>query len=184
MSVHIMRIGLRELATNWERESTSKIIWVAAKTGCHVQNHKAWKGRLLGRRSQSLSRNGVQLTTEEISLEFKEKPGLEEEFWDSFIDTTVEAQETPKCYKKLYIQRNESLKECICLEMRAQMERTVRVVKKSLGLPQGQGGTEGREHFNKNVVRASQRSLEREELSQQLLTPVTFEKAISGGQWE
>lgn len=79
----------------------------------------------------------------------------------TFIDTTVEAQETPKRYRKWYRQLNESLKECICLEMRAQkMERTVRMVKKGLRLLQGQGDTEGREHFNESVARASPRSLE------------------------
>lgn len=64
------------------------------------------------------------------------------------------------------------------------MEGTVREVKKSRGLLLSQGDTKGREHFNEGAVKGIAEKSRREELNQQVLTSVTFEKAISGEQWE
>lgn len=79
----------------------------------------------------------------------------------TFIDITVETQETPKCYKKRYTQRNESLKEYICLQVREQkMERTVRMVKKVLGCHRVKETLRAENISTRVLSRASWRSLE------------------------
>ena len=51
-------------------------------------------------------------------------------------------------------------------------------------LLQHQGHTKGRGYFKKGMVKDVAEKSRREELNQQLLTLVTFERAISGEQWE
>lgn len=64
------------------------------------------------------------------------------------------------------------------------MEGTVREVKIRLRLLQCQGYSRGRAHLKEGIVKGVAENAKREELNQQLLTLVTFEKAISGEQWE
>lgn len=64
------------------------------------------------------------------------------------------------------------------------MEGTVKEVNKRLRLLQCQGYPKGRAHLKGGVVKRVAENTKREELNQQLLTLVTFEKAISGEQWE
>lgn len=49
---------------------------------------------------------------------------------------------------------------------------------------QSQGHTKGRGYFKESMLKDVAEKSRREELNQQLLTLVTFEKAISGEQWE
>lgn len=100
----------------------------------------------------------------------------------AFIDTIAEPGKYPCSTRKGVHRGKKALKIASSGgESKEDGKNCQRGEKRSCRLLQGQGYTKSREHFKESVVNGNAEKSRRGELNQQL---VTFEKAISGEQWE